>query len=153
VTGNALVVVNGSSDPFGQGWSVAGFDALVPVTGGGLYVAGTGGARFFRSLGSGPFLSPAHDLRTPTPVGTTYTYTTKDQVKETFDNSGNLLTVTDPHNLTVTYSYSGGNLQAITGPDGGAVTFSYSSGKLSSAAEPGGRTVTVTVDGNGDLTN
>jgi len=36
---------------------VAGLDSLVSVTGGVLWVYGTGGARFFAALGSGNFLS------------------------------------------------------------------------------------------------
>jgi RHS repeat-associated protein len=160
VAGNAAVVVNGSGSAFGQGWSLAGLDQIVGVSGGVLYVSGTGGARFFADLGGGAFLNPANNfgILTQSPTDHSYTYTAKDQVKWHFSSSaslgnGQLTSVTDPHNLAITYSYSGGNLQSVAGPDGGVATFAYTGGKLSSVAEAGGRTVTVTVNGNGDLTN
>src|SRR5262249_45059102 len=154
ISGRTPVVVNGSASDFGQGWSLAGLDRLVSVTGGVLYVYGSGGARFFALLGAGAFLSPPHDFRALTPVGTPYTYTAKDQVQRTFDSGGKLTKVTDPHGLALTYAYSGGRLATITGPDGGVGTFSYDgSGKLNKVQEPGGRTVTVTVNGAGDLTS
>jgi hypothetical protein len=34
ISGSTFVVANAGSDPFGYGWSVAGVDQLVPVTGG-----------------------------------------------------------------------------------------------------------------------
>src|SRR5207253_1320290 len=124
VSGSLPVVVNGSSDPFGQGWSVAGLDQLVSVTGGVLWVYGSGGARFFADLGSGSFLSPANDFGTLTQNTTThvYTYTAKDQVQWSFDSGGNLTTVTDPHGLAISYAYSSGLPSTITGPDGGVLT-------------------------------
>jgi RHS repeat-associated protein len=154
IAGSTPVVVNGSSGPYGEGWSVAGVDQLISVTGGVLWIYGSGGFRYFAALGAGSFLSPANDTGTLTQsqVDNTYTYTAKGQVKWHFSSAGLLASVTDPHNLAITYTYSGGLLQTIAGPDGGVATFSYAAGKLSAVAEPGSRTVTATVNGSGDLT-
>jgi hypothetical protein len=56
-SGNAMVVANGSSDAFGQGWGVSGLDQLVSVSGGVIWVSGTGGTRYL--------LQPASVSRAP----------------------------------------------------------------------------------------
>jgi hypothetical protein len=50
VTGTAYVVVNPAT-PLFSGWSIAGVDQLVAVTGGELWVYGAGGYRFFAGSG------------------------------------------------------------------------------------------------------
>jgi YD repeat-containing protein len=168
VTGIASVVATdntGTVDPYGPGWSVAGLDSLVPVSAstgvpaGVLFVYGTGGYGFFQSLGGGAYLSPVNDFGTLTSVGTnpvTYTYVSKDDVTYTFNGSGQLLTITDPHNLTVTFAYSGSLLSTVAEPDGGVGTFHYTNSRLTSIDEPGGRTVTIrrttAGDGLSDMT-
>ena len=153
LSGYALVVANGSGDAVGQGWTLAGVDQLVSVTGGVLWVYGTGGSRFFASLGSGQFLSPPDDMGTLVQNGdSSYTYTAKDQVKYNFNSSGNETTIVDTHNLVVTYTYSGGNLSTVAEPDGDLVTFSYSGGLLSTIAAPG-RTMTFLHDAGGNVTS
>src|SRR5262245_22307384 len=47
VNGTAYVVSNTTNDPFSSGWSLAGLDKLVSVSGGVLRVYGAGGVRFF----------------------------------------------------------------------------------------------------------
>src|SRR5439155_18538556 len=88
IAGTVFVVANNSSDPFGYGWSVAGVDQLVPVTGGIWYIYGVGGSRFFS--GSGPsYTSPANDFGSLVKNGdNTYTYTAKDTTKFNFNTSG-----------------------------------------------------------------
>ena len=68
-----------------------------------------------------------------------------------FNSSGQLLTVVDTHNLTLTYSYSSGNLSTITEPDGDVTSFAYSSGMLSTITKPGNLVTTLTRDGSGNL--
>ena len=53
VSAKLPVVVQGSDDPFGQGWSIAGLDKLVTSGSDVVWVYGAGGVRFFESLGSG----------------------------------------------------------------------------------------------------
>jgi hypothetical protein len=63
ISANALVVANGSSDPFGYGWGLVGLDQLVAVSGGMMWVTGNGGVRFFSGSG-GTYTSPANDFGT-----------------------------------------------------------------------------------------
>src|SRR5262249_32142209 len=44
VSGTAQVVVRDSNDPFGTGWFLSGLDQLLPVSGGVLWVYGSGGS-------------------------------------------------------------------------------------------------------------
>jgi RHS repeat-associated protein len=159
-----LVVNDGTTtDPFGPGWSVGLVDSLVDVpaaTGvpkGKLYVSGFGQARFFQDVGNGAYLDPPNDFGTlaAATVGgvTTYTYTGTHQRKYTFNSSGQLVTITDPHSLTTTFSYSSGRLSTVAFYDGGLTTFIYTSGLLTEVDEPGGPTVLVRHDGTtGDVT-
>jgi YD repeat-containing protein len=155
-SGRRIVIANGSSSSFGHGWSVAGLDKLTSVTGGVLWVYGSGGGRYFESAGSGSFINPPDDfgVLTQSQVDSTYTYTAKDQVKTYFDSSGYLSKVVDPNSFTRTFTYSSNRISTITEPDGAVGTFSYDgSNKLSKIEAPGSRTVTVTVNASGDLTN
>jgi RHS repeat-associated protein len=145
VSGKTPVIVNGTASPYGPGWSLASVDQLVTVGNDLMWVHGGGEARYFQSLGNNAYLSPANDFGTLVKnVGGTYTYTAKDQTKFNFDSSGNISTIVDPHNLTLTYAYSSGLLSTVTEPDGGVGTFTYASGLLTNVTEPGGRTVTLT---------
>ena len=79
VNGSTIVVANGSSDPYGQGFGIAGLDQLVSVTGGVLWVSGSGSGRFFANgTTAGTFINPANDFGTLTQsqIDSTYTYTT-----------------------------------------------------------------------------
>src|SRR5207302_4979010 len=124
---NLGVVVNGSGATDGQGWSIGGVDSLVSVTGGVLWVYGTGGSRFFGSLGSGAFLSPPSDMGTLTQslIDSTYTYTAKDQTQWKFDSGGAIAKIVSADNLTRTYAYAGGRVSTITEPSGAVTTFAY----------------------------
>src|SRR5207253_1620695 len=61
VSGTAYVVVNGTSDTIGQGYSIAGVDQLVSITGGMMWVQGSGGFEVFTGSGS-TYSSPANDF-------------------------------------------------------------------------------------------
>jgi RHS repeat-associated protein len=155
-SGTLAVVVRDVSNPFGNGWSLSILDQIVPVTGGVLYVSGsTGGAQFFRSLGSG-FLSPPDNFGTLTQSGSNYTYTTKDQIKYNFNTVGTVVyetSIVDPHGLARTFLYDGSNrLTGIQDPDGSTATFTYSGGNLSTIQAPGSRTTTFNIDTNSNLT-
>jgi len=157
LSGTAYVVVSPTNDPFLKGWSLAGFDQLVPVSGGIMYVYGAGGFRVF--TGSGPtYTSPANDFGTLVQnLDGSYTYTTKDQWKRNFNSSGQQTTVIDPHNLAITYAYSSGRLSTVSTPDGGVTTFSYGQDpsqawRLSTIAEPGTRSLFTSRNMNSDLT-
>jgi RHS repeat-associated protein len=151
-SGTLAVVANGSGSNVGYGWQL-GVDQLVPVTNVGVtWVYGNGGTRLF--TGAGPtYTSPANDFGTLVKNGdNTFTYTAKDQTKWNFNTSGQLSTVVDAHNLTLTYTYASGNLSMITEPNGDVTSFAYSSGKLSTITKPGNLVTTLTRNGSGDLT-
>jgi RHS repeat-associated protein len=156
-SGYTAVVVQGTTDPFGAGWSLAGLDSIISVTGGVLLLHGSGGAAsFFSSLGSGNFLSPPDDFGTLTQnqVNSTYLYVARNKLKYNFDSGGKLTTIVDPHSLTRTFLYDGSNrLTGIKDPDGTTATLTYSGSYLSKIDAPGSRTVTTTINGSGDLVN
>src|SRR5262249_32373255 len=142
---------------------------LVPVTStvngpsGVLMVFGSGQAsHYFDGNADTSFTSPPNDFGTlsqPGGQGTTYTYVSKDRVTWTYDSTGLLQTVTDPHNLTATFTYANDSmgtrrlLSTIAMPDGGTTTFLYDGNNLLTAInEPGNRTVTISRSGSRDLT-
>ena len=113
VASGSLPVVVPAND-YGHGWSVDGLDKIVPVTGGLLYVYGTGDARFFSGSGTGTYTNPANEFGTLAKnVDNTYTYTAVDKTKRNFDSSGKLSSLQDIHNIRTTFSYNGSS--QITG--------------------------------------
>jgi len=132
-----------------------------------LWVDGSGKAgRYFAKHFDDTFASPANDFGTLTVfqdnTGGMYTYTSKDFVQWTFDyDMGLERTVTDPHGLTATFTYTQTYdsshtprlLNTIQMPDGGVTTFNYDPGTnlLTSINQPGGRNVMITRNGNRDL--
>jgi RHS repeat-associated protein len=152
----AVVPLDISTNPFGNGWTLAGIDTIQSVTGGVLWIDGaTAGARFFTSLGSGAFQSPPNDLGTLTEnTGTgTFSYTAHDQSVYSFNSSGELTGIVNSAGVAVTYLWSSGLLTEILNPDSSITTLSYSgSNKLQSIQGPGSRSVGVTINGSGDLT-
>jgi YD repeat-containing protein len=154
VTDNPDTPLTRDNSAFGPGWSLAGLDRLALLPTGVLLVYGSGVASHYFALNQdGSYTGPADDFGTLTKMGsgmnTTYTYTSKDQVKWNFDNTGLLQNIRDPHNLAVTFTYDGTGRQvtSIQMPDGGTTTFNYSGDYLSSIAEPGGRNVTIQRNG------
>jgi len=152
----AVVPLDISTNPFGNGWTLAGIDTIQSVTGGVLWIDGaTAGARFFTSLGSGVFRSPPNDLGTLTEnTGTgTFSYTAHDQSVYSFNSSGELTGIVNSAGVAATYLWSSGLLTEILNPDNSLTSFSYSgAGKLQLIQGPGGRSVSVTVNGSSDLT-
>jgi RHS repeat-associated protein len=161
LSGDLAVVVGDQSNPLGDGWSLAGVDQIIPVTGGALYVTGsTGTAEYFSLLsyhagGTSTYTSPpdAHGALVQNPDNS-FTYTGPDQTEYNFNSSGYETSIVDPAGPVRTFLYDGSNrLTAILDPDGSTATFSYSSGVLSTIQAPGGRTTTLLNDGSGNITS
>src|SRR5262249_22519909 len=59
-----VVVLNSSESTSGYGWNLAGVDRVISVTGGLLWVFGSGGVKFFESVGlsSRYYASPPDDF-------------------------------------------------------------------------------------------
>ena len=149
-------IVNRDTSPFGAGWSVAGIDQLVGVTGGMLYVEGDGDWKFFADMGNGNYRSSVEDSGTLSRTGTiglyTFTYNTAQQEEFTFNDAGLLVRIDDAAGTT-TLTYNGSNLLTkIETPAGGFATFTYSDGDISTLSLPGDRTFTFAMN-NGFLTN
>jgi RHS repeat-associated protein len=163
VSGNAAVVANASSDYFGEGWSLAGLDRIVSVTGGALLVSGsTGSAEFFATSGSPVygtqyFFGPDYDfgLLTQNTSDNSYQYQTFDKTAWNFSSSGFLTSIVEVHSLTRTFLYDGSNkITGILDPDGSSATFAYDgNNNLNKIQAPGNRTVTLLVDGSSNLTS
>jgi len=156
-SGMADVVVNGPSDPLGQGWSVGGTAHLYSDGNGGYFwVDGNGGSRDFQAGSGNAFVSPPNDLGTLVKNGSGgFTYTAPQQDKWNFNSQGLLTSVVQPDGPTETFAYnSAGNPVTITEPGGWATTFTYnSSGQLTTLVEPGNRVLTFTYDSSDDLTS
>jgi RHS repeat-associated protein len=153
-SGPLVVVDLRVSSPFGPGWSMAGIDQLLPLgnVGAVMYYGSGEPARWFAMNGSS-YVSPSDDFGTLVKnADTSFTYTSKHGVKWNFNPSGALTSITDPHNLAVTVTYSGSLVNTLQMPDGGVTTFTYSSNLLATIVEPGNRTLTVTHNVSGDVT-
>jgi RHS repeat-associated protein len=148
-----LVYLNLSS-PLGPGWSMPGIDQIVDVGVGVMMAFGSGApSRWFTKNPDGSYQSPTDDFGTLVKNGdSTFTYTSKHQVKWNFNTSGQMTSIVDPHNLAITLSYSSGLLSTIKMPDGAVTTFTYSGGLLATVIEPGNRTLTMTHNASNDLT-
>ena len=83
----------------------------------------------------------------------TYTLTAVDQVKELYDSTGNLTSLTDLNGNTISLSYQNGRLSTVTDPFGRSLTFSYdTSGKIASITDPAGKTIQFGYDSSNNLT-
>ncbi len=148
--GTAYVVAQDSS-ALGAGWSFAGVNQLVSVSGGELMVFGSGGYRFYS--GTTSFTSPPGDNGTLSVSGGTYTYSTPDGETWTFNSAGYETKWTSPDGQeTLQYRYDGSNrLSGITAIDGAVTTFSYSSGQVL-IQTVNSRVTTLTLDMSNNLT-
>lgn len=160
--------------PLGKGWAHSYNLSLKEATG-----------SVILKLGSGDFLSFALSGTTYLPEATTndtttiiknsdgsYTRIFKNGLKQTFNSTGQLTTITDPNANTTTLTYSGsdlatitdstsrkltiassgGRINSITDPAGRATTFGYSDNLLSSVTDPAGNSWSYIYDANGKLT-
>ena len=156
ISGTAAVVVAGSTDPIGRGWSIGGTAELMSDGNGGYYwVDGNGGTRDFEAGNGTNFVSPPNDLGTLVKNSNgTFTYTNPQEEKWDFNSSGQLTSIIDPDGPSENFTYnSSGHLTAVTMPGGWTTTFTYSSSnELAAVDEPGGRVITFSYDSTGDLT-
>ena len=157
ISGTAPVVVAGSTDPVGRGWSVRGTAQLIPDGNSGYFwVDGNGGTRDFVAGNGTTFVSPSNDLGTLVKNNNgTFTYTNPQEEQWNFTSSGRLTSITEPDGPSENFTYnSSGDLTNVTMPGGWATTFTYnSSNELAAVNEPGGRTITFAYDSSRDLTS
>jgi RHS repeat-associated protein len=145
--GTALVD-NENASPFGPGWTLDGLNHLVVQTNGVLMLFGSGAApQWYPKDGSGNFPVDLF-FGTLVAVGGGYTYTSKYGIVWRFDGSGNMTSITDPHSLVATFTYSSGNPTRLAWPDGGTTTFAYSGSFVTLIQEPGSRNLGLTQGSN-----
>ncbi|WP_190239979.1 DUF6531 domain-containing protein [Pelotomaculum schinkii] len=84
--------------------------------------------------------------------GSGYTLTFKDQTGYIFNDIGQLTSITDQNNNTLTLTYTGGLLTLASEPTGRTLSFNYdTNNRLTGVTDTAGRTVTYTYDNEGNL--
>jgi RHS repeat-associated protein len=157
--GSTFVVAQDAS-VFGAGWTFSPVDQLFSIAASGglpagvLRSYGAGEWSFYTDAGGGAYTSPAGDTGTLSLTAGTYTYSTPDGQKWTFNSSGYETgwASADGQQL-LTFTYSGSNLSTMTAIDGTLTTFNYSSGKVSTIVTGNGRTTTLSYSSGSGNTN
>ena len=153
-----VMIVNGSSSPFGAGWEMAAMQAATVQSDGVMIASGDGSLSFFAECGGACQLtSPPGDFSTLHRLSNgTYERRYPDGSKNVFNSSGQLTGTRDRFGFGTNVGWSGGRVVSLTDPTGYAIQLTYDGGgKLSSISIPGigsaWRTSTFTV-WNGNLT-
>lgn len=136
--------------PLGKGWT-QNYNTHLTVNNGNITVAyADGHTALFTSNGSG-YVRPAGCFETlEAGPGDTCVLTFKDQTRYTYNAPGQLTSITDKNNNTLTLAYTNGLLSEATEPSGRKLTFSYNAGRrLAGVTDPAGRTVVYDYDSSG----
>ncbi|MFF2901985.1 DUF6531 domain-containing protein [Streptomyces sp. NPDC057966] len=145
----------------GRGWATP-FDAkLTLATGKATYRTGDGASFVFTQAGDGTYAAPAGSAAKLVKGTSTYTITTPDHTKRTFDSSGLLTSTVDKAGKGLSLTYASGKLASVKDaagrtttftpgadgllskvslPDGTSVAYTYTGGLLTSVTDPAGRT-------------
>ena len=120
-TSDTLVVVNRKNSPFGAGWWLAGYERLVPLSGGSfLWVGGDGSTRCYTPDPVTPGAFGALGLDRPDSLvleGSTYVRKLRHRARVEFDLTGRHVVTRDPLGIATTFEYDGaGRLQSILHP-------------------------------------
>ena len=145
-------VINQSTSPFGDGWTLEGLEQITSASGGVILNTGEAGASLWFSgspgSGGGNYTSPAGEFSTLTLNSNgTYTRTLTDGTQINFNSGGYETSTVDLNNLHTTYGYTGSDLTTITDPYSKVTTFTYSGGDLQTIEDPALRFTTVTMSG------
>ncbi|MFE9836548.1 DUF6531 domain-containing protein [Streptomyces sp. NPDC005551] len=145
----------------GRGWATP-FDAkLTLATGKATYRTGDGASFVFTQASDGTYTAPAGSAAKLVKGTSTYTITTPNHTKRTFDSTGLLTSVVDKAGKGLSLTYTSGKLTAVKDaagrtttftpgtdgllskvglPDGTSVSYGYTGGLLTSVTDPAGRT-------------
>lgn len=152
-TYNALAPVNGL---FGWGWS-SDLDEALAANGDGsvTYRDPSGGYHVFLPNGSGGYVTPPGLYLGLVKNGDgTYTLTSHDQTKTTFNAGGYITGITDRNGNALTISYTTGNVPTtMTDVAGRQLALTVSGGHVTQIAAPGARTYGYAYDGSGNLSD
>ena len=150
----SATVINNSTSPFGDGWTLQGLEQIVPASGGVILSLGDGGKSLWYTGsfggGGGTYTSPAGDFSTLVLNSNgTYTRTLPDGTQINFNSSGYETATVDLNGLHTTYSYNGSNqLTSVEDPYRAFTTVTYISGYLQTIQDPAGRLTTFTFSGS-----
>ncbi|MEU2898615.1 DUF6531 domain-containing protein [Streptomyces sp. NPDC001273] len=159
----------------GRGWATP-FDAkLTAATGKVTYRTDDGASFVFTQNSDGTYAAPAGSAAKLVKGTSTYTITTPDHTKRTFNSSsGQLTSVVDRAGKGLTLTYASGTLASVKDaagrtttftpgadgllskvglPDGTSVSYGYTGGLLTSVTDPAGRTSSYAYDVNKRLSS
>ena len=106
----------------------------------------------YATNGAGGYFSQPGIYNVLTASGGNYTLTTKEQQKYNFNSQGQLTSIVDKNNNTVSLAYTGNNLTTITNTVGRVISFAYNANNcLTNITDPLGRTVRFAYDANTNL--
>ena len=143
-----LAVLNGGSNEFGAGWTLAGLSRAYELTGGVLIDLGLRGRSLWFASSGSSYTAPAGEFSTLVKNGDgSFTRTLADGTTQEFRASdGRQVAAVDRDGLRVTYGYFvSGQLKTVADPYAQVTTFAYAAGKLATITDPAGRVTTVTV--------
>jgi RHS repeat-associated protein len=140
--------------PLGYGWTDSYNIGLTvsPSNNAVVITFGDGHAEMYATNGAGGYFSQAGIYNVLTTSGGNYTLTTKEQQKYNFNSPGQLTSIVDKNNNTVSLAYTGIELTTITNTVGRVISFAYNANNcLTNITDPLGRTVRFAYDANTNL--
>lgn len=139
--------------PLGKGWTHNYNTHLTINNDQSITVAYADGHTALFTCEGGGYLRPAGCFETlAAGLDSTFTLAFKDQTKHTYNAAGQLISITDKNNNTLTLNYTDGLLSSVTGPAGRTLNFSYNAERLlTGLTDPAGRAVTYDYDSSGNL--
>lgn len=143
-----------NSGIFGYGWN-SELDVKITVKNKGpiQYIDADRTVHYFEQLSDGTYQSPPGLYLTLVKNGNgTYTITEKNGLKYNFSSVGDLTSITDAQDNTLTYTYTSGKITGITDPSGRTTTISYgTNNKVSQVIDYASRKTTYAYSSAGDL--
>ena len=138
--------------PLGFGWTHS-YNIQLSASNNAILIAfGDGHREMYAGNDAGGYTSQPGIYNVLTANGGTYTLTTKEHQKYDFNVLGQLTSIADKNNNTVTLVYAGNNLTSITNTAGRVIRFSYNANNsLTNITDPLGRTVQFAYDSNTNL--
>ena len=139
--------------PLGFGWTHSyNIGLSINSSNSAVIAFGDGHQETYATNGAGGYISEAGIYNGLTASGGTYTLITKEQQKYNFNSSGQLTSIVDKNNNTVSLAYTGIKLTTITNTVGRVISFAYNANNcLTNITDPLGRTVRFAYDANTNL--
>jgi RHS repeat-associated protein len=142
-----------ANQPLGFGWTYSyNIGLSINSSNSAVIAFGDGHQETYATNGVGGYISEPGIYNVLTTTGGNYTLTTKEQQKYDFNSSGQLTSIVDKNNNTVSLAYTGIKLTAITNTVGRVISFAYNANNcLTNITDPLGRTVRFAYDANTNL--